>query len=68
MACYRKDIPSWFSKEFILKGIKDGRRVREKAAEAFYALDLKELVPIIEEAYANEKMKKLKNQSVCIFL
>jgi hypothetical protein len=69
MACYREDVPSWFSKEIILIGINDkkGRRVREKAAEAFYALDLKDLVPIFEDAYAEEKNDKTKS-SIGLFL
>jgi hypothetical protein len=69
MASYREDVPTWFSKEIILIGIHDkkGRRVREKAAEAFYALDLKELIPIFEEAYVNETNEQTK-KSIGLFL
>jgi hypothetical protein len=69
MASYREDVPSWFSKEIILIGIQDkkGRRVREKAAEAFYALDFKDLIPTIEEAYVIESNEQTK-RSIGLFL
>jgi hypothetical protein len=52
MACIRHDSPISFAKEIILVGIADkrGRRVREKAAQAFNELNLKELIPIFEDA------------------
>ncbi|TJY43900.1 hypothetical protein E5161_00375 [Cohnella pontilimi] len=62
MACIRKDVPVSFSKEIIREGIADtkGKRVREKAAQAFFDLNIKELVPDFEIALDKEQNEETK--------
>jgi hypothetical protein len=62
MACIRRDAPISFAKEIILKGIADkrGSRVREKAAQAFRDLNLKELIPVFEDALEVETNENTK--------
>ncbi|NOU98361.1 hypothetical protein GC093_34845 [Paenibacillus sp. LMG 31456] len=57
IACIRKGVSVPFCKEIILTAIADkkGKRVREKAAQAFKELNLKELVPIFEDALDREQ-------------